>query len=120
MATAHNEHKGVGVHAGSATHLKQYENLKTLLKNSKSTAGSDLFNHLQEVFKKLILHYPDQALDKLEEVSYLLKHNGESLRPSDFLVMDEKRSYEELAVSQQEYIEKLILYYKVNASYLNT
>ena len=41
------------------TQVKQFENLKTLLKNAKSTSGTDLYMHLQEVFKKLILHYPD-------------------------------------------------------------
>jgi hypothetical protein len=45
-----------------------------LLKGAKSTTGADLFAHLQEVFKKLILHYPADALEKVEEVSYLLKH----------------------------------------------
>jgi len=47
----------------------------------------------------LILHYPDQALDKLEEVSYLLKHNsgGDAVKLSDFLVIDEKRNYDDLA-----------------------
>ncbi len=67
--------------------MKQYDNLKNLLKGAKSTSGQDLFVHLQETFKRLILHYPgDQALDKLEEVSYLLKHqmpNG--LKIEDFL-----------------------------------
>jgi len=111
MATVHNDHdpRGVGVHANAATYLKQYDNLKTLLKNSNSTAGNDLYNHLQEVFKKLILHYPDQAIDKLEEVSYLLKHkNDDSPKLSDFLVLDEHRSYEDLAASSQEYIDKVL------------
>lgn len=66
-----------------------------------------------------MLHYPDQALDKLEEVSYLLKHNGDGVKLSDFLVLDEKRGYEELATSHQEYIEKLIQYYKVSHPDLN-
>ena len=56
------------------THVKQYDNLKSLLKGAKSTTGNDLFAHLQETFKQLILHYPADALEKLEEVSYLLKN----------------------------------------------
>ena len=35
-----------------------------------------MFSHLQETFKRLILHYPEESLEKLEEVSYLLKHQG--------------------------------------------
>jgi hypothetical protein len=48
-----------GKHVTSSTQVKQFENLKTLLKNAKTTTGHDLYQHLQEVFKKLILHYPD-------------------------------------------------------------
>lgn len=53
---------------------EKFNGLKALLSGIKGSDGQDLFAHLQEVFKKLILHYPDQALEKLEEVSYLLKH----------------------------------------------
>ena len=59
MATADHHHKAHGSHSLGGTHVKQYDNLKTLLKNAKSTNGQDLYTHLQEVFKKLILHYPD-------------------------------------------------------------
>jgi hypothetical protein len=59
MATAEHHKAHHGSHALGGTHVKQYENLKTLLKNAKSTNGQDLYAHLQEVFKKLILHYPD-------------------------------------------------------------
>ena len=60
MATADNHHKAhiPGQNLGG-THVKQYDNLKTLLKNAKSTSGQDLFTHLQSVFKELIMHYPD-------------------------------------------------------------
>ena len=37
MATAHDGHKHGSGPAG--THVKQYDNLKTLLKNAKSTSG---------------------------------------------------------------------------------
>ena len=47
-------------------------------------------------------------------MSYLLKHkNDDSPKLSDFLVLDERRSYEDLAASSQEYIDKLMQYYKV-------
>ena len=94
--------------------MKQFENLKTLLKNAKSQQGQDLFAHLQDVFKKLIMHYPDQALDKLEEVSYLLKKEHEIISLEDFLVTEDSRNYSKVAESLHTYLDKLnIAYYKV-------
>lgn len=76
----------------------KFEGLKAMLKNIKSEGGKgkDLYAHLQEVFKHLILHYPDQALEKLEEVSYLLKHQG-NLKTEDFLKLSDIRNYRELS-----------------------
>jgi hypothetical protein len=88
--------------------VKQYDNLKNLLKGAKSTSGADLYAHLQETFKKLILHFPDQGLDKIEEVSYLLKHqmpNG--LKMEDFLKLEEIHNYQNVAQNLQAYIEKI-------------
>jgi hypothetical protein len=84
----------------------------TLLKNAKSTNGDDLFNHLNEVFNKLILHFPTQAYDKLEEVSYLLKHKAR-LNTGDFLVLEEISSYNTLAEILDSYLSKLIVHFKV-------
>jgi hypothetical protein len=78
--------------------------LKTLLKNAKSTSGSDLYQHMTEVFNKLILHYPSDALDKFEEVSYLVKHKNLNL--NEFLKIDDTRNYSELAASLKDWIEK--------------
>ena len=91
----------------SSIQVKQFENLKTLLKNVKSSQGQDLYQHIQEVFKQLVLHYPDQALEKLEEVSYLLKHQSASLNINDFLLLEENRSTKEHSDALQEYISKL-------------
>lgn len=42
----------------------------------------------------MILHYPDDALEKLEEVSYLLKHQGGGkVKLEDFLQLEEIRNY---------------------------
>lgn len=88
--------------------VKQFENLKTLLKGAKSTSGQDLFTHIQETFKKLILHYPEDALEKLEEVSYLLKHQGASgLKIEDFLQVEEIHNYSQVSQTLQAYIEKM-------------
>ncbi len=90
--------------------MKQYDNLKTLLKGAKSTNGNDLFSHLQETFKRLILHYPDQALEKIEEVSYLLKHSGQGgsgLKLEDYVLTEEIHNYTQVAQGLQGYIEKI-------------
>lgn len=84
--------------------MKNYDNLKTLLKNAKSTSGTDLYQHLTEVFNKLILHYPTDALAKFEEVSYLCKNK--SLNLDEFLKIDDTKNYHKLAQSLQDWIKK--------------
>lgn len=84
----------------------KFGELKTLLKNYKSSKGDDLYTHLQEVFKKLILHYPTQAFDKLEEVSYLLR-NAESHKIEDFLKVDDFRNYKDVCQEMDAFIEAM-------------
>lgn len=74
---------------------EKFDNLKTLLKNIKNAKGEDLYAHMQEVFKVLILHYPDNALEKLEEVSFLLK-NANAYDIEQFLKMSDIRSYKDV------------------------
>ena len=97
------------VHLAGGTHVKQYDNLKNLLKGAKSTSGADLFAHLQETFRQLILHYPgEQALEKLEEVSYLLKHQqADGIKITDFLQFEEINNHSQVAASLQAYIDKI-------------
>lgn len=45
----------------------------------------------------MILHYPNDALERLEEVSYLLK-NGQDLK--NFLKIEDLRTYKEIAVGE--------------------
>jgi 23S rRNA U2552 (ribose-2'-O)-methylase RlmE/FtsJ len=73
----------------------KFEEMKTVLKNIKSSKGKDLYTHLQEVFKNLILHYPDQSLEKLEEVSYLLK-NADTHSIEKFLKISDMRNYKDV------------------------
>lgn len=86
-----------------------------MLQGVKSSQGRDLYTHLQEVFKKLILHYPDRALEKLEEVSYLIKLHGQGLKMEDFLVTEDIRNYKEMTDALGRYIEKFETYFKVSA-----
>jgi len=92
--------------------VKQFENLKTLLKSNKSKQGGDLHGHLQEVFKRLIMHFPSQALDKLEEVSYLVKNN-DKLNIGDFLNVEEKGNFKEYSENVQDFIQKVQALFKV-------
>jgi hypothetical protein len=64
--------------------------------------GDSIQSHLSNTFQVMILHYPTNALEKLEEVSYLIRHGMEL---NDFLKIEEIRTYVELAVDEQLYIE---------------
>ena len=64
---------------------------------------TDLAEHVQNVMDVLIDSYPDEAIKRFEEVSYLLK-KGEDL--SKFLKVKDERNYSELAGCLSEYIEK--------------
>ena len=81
----------------------KFQELKTILKNLKSSKGKDLYTHLQDIMKHLILHYPTQAYEKLEEVSYLLK-NEDTHKMEDFLKLSDFRQYKEFCCDMESYI----------------
>ena len=58
------------------------------------------------MFKQLILHYPDQALEKLEEVSYLTKHSKD-LKMETFLKMSDVRNYKNISEEMKDYIKTM-------------
>lgn len=72
-----------------ASMQKDVESYKKALKNMKSNKGDDLYTHLIDVFGVLMRHYPDEALDKIEEVSYLCK-NKDSIKTEEFLKLKEE------------------------------
>lgn len=82
---------------------EKFDNLKTKLKDVKNAKGEDLYTHLQAVFKILILHYPDNAIEKLEEVSFLLK-NANKYDIEKFLKMSDIRSYKDVCAQMDDYI----------------
>lgn len=61
-----------------------------------------LDDFVNEVLKKLIMHFPDTAISKLEEVSYLLKHNK---RLEEFLRVEDNRNYKSAMKESLQYIE---------------
>ena len=84
----------------------KFDTLKEVLKGVKGSKGNDLHSHLQAVMKKLILHYPNNPLDKLEEVSYLIK-NEDTLNMEDFLKVEDFRSYKQVCGLMQDYITQM-------------
>ena len=82
---------------------EKFDGLKTILKNIKSAGGKNLYEHLQEVFQTLILHYPESALEKIEEVSFLIKH-GDKLKLEDYLRTSDMRNYAAVCEQMRDYI----------------
>jgi len=86
---------------------EKFKTLQSALKGLKDTqSGRDLYAHLQDVFKMLILHYPDQALHKLEEVSYLLKH-ADKFQLEQFLKLKDMRNYKDVCAQMDAYIKQM-------------
>lgn len=82
--------------------LKEYDDLKKILKSSD---GRELYSHLIECFNNLILYYPDDALDKFEEVSYLLKHEDKS-KLRQFLNLDNPKDFKTMTECKKNYVDK--------------
>lgn len=67
--------------------------------------GTDLYSHLLEVFNLLILHYPDDSLDKLEEVSHLIKFK-DSKNINEWLLIEEFWNFKEACKNKTDFITK--------------
>lgn len=87
-----------------AATMKNVDNLKQILKDAKGD-NTDLYSHLLEVFSLLILHYPDDALDKLEEVSYLTKYK-ESCNLKEWLLIEEMWNIKKQSANKAEFVAK--------------
>ena len=68
--------------------------MKTHLAQQKATDESqrNLYNHLSEVMSHMVTHCPAEALNKLEEISYLLK-NKDTIAIQNFLKLHETHIY---------------------------
>ena len=52
------------------------ERIRSQLREAKDIGGNvpqDLYSHLTEVFNRILLHHSDDAYDKFEEISRLVK-----------------------------------------------
>ena len=81
-----------------------FDDLQSQLEGIKSPSGETLVEHLNRVFKTLILHYPDQALARFEEVSTLIKQKKDL---NEFLKLEDIRTYKEVACDQTAYTGKV-------------
>jgi hypothetical protein len=70
--------------------LKDFDQLRTLLRNSKNEEGANLYNHLSQMITYIVMHCPDEGLKNFEEISYLIK-NKDKLCTKQFLNVDDVR-----------------------------
>ena len=75
-----------------------------------SNSKSNLYDHIVEVLNRLVASCPDKALERFEEVSYLIK-NKDTLALEEFVKVCESRDYcianEEVAKGTQAHIDKV-------------
>lgn len=64
---------------------------------------TSMLDHMQKVFSELILHYPSNSINKLEEVSYLVKRKEDL---SKWLRTEDNRNYSANAQANKDFIGK--------------
>lgn len=100
--------------------FKEFESLTVVLKSQKQgqNPNINLHKHINEVMNHIVLHCPTEALNKLEEISYLIKH-GDTLAIEDFLKVNDPKMYaapstEEMVTNTEPIIEKSQKFFKVS------
>ena len=68
-----------------------HQDLKAALSNHKR-GDKDLYTHVSEVMTHIVKHCPKDALNKVEEVSYLLK-NKDQINLDSFLKTNDVKGY---------------------------
>ena len=61
--------------------------IRAQLREAKEIGGNvpqDLYTHLTEVFNRILLHHPDDAYEKLEEISALVKQTDLKFKDPSF------------------------------------
>ena len=72
--------------------FKEFGTLKEHLSECKTKTGSDLYQHMSDIMGHIVVHCPDDALNKIEEISYLLK-NKNTLAIEEWLKVNEIHNY---------------------------
>ena len=75
------------------------------------TAGKvSLYEHIVKVIDRIVLSCPDQAIERFEEISYLIKHS-DSVKLEEFVKISDDRPYarhsDEIAEGTEASIESL-------------
>lgn len=90
------------------------------LRNQKCADNQslNLHKHLTDMMNHIVIHCPEDSLNKLEEISYLIKH-GDSLAIEDFLKVNESRLYahpstDDTTESTQSIIDDSKKFFKVS------
>ena len=71
--------------------IKQHDKLRIMLTNQKNESKQkSLYDHIIDVLDFIVVNYPNEALLKFEEVSYLLK-SGDTKKLHKFLSTEVQR-----------------------------
>ena len=81
-----------------------FSNLRSELENIRSYSGETLYKHLQKMFSHMILNSPDKALERFEEISWIIKQGKD---PSELLKCEDNRDYKELSKAQETYVKQI-------------
>ena len=76
----------------AADKFKEFGTLKEHLSGSKTAQGEDLYQHVSNIMGHIVVHCPEDALNKIEEISYLLK-NKSTLDIEQWLKVNEIHNY---------------------------
>jgi len=79
---------------GNTAVIQEQEKIKELLNRQyiNNDPTQNLYAHLTEVLNYLVVHYPNDALNKFEEVSYLYKHH-DRIAVQEFIKLEETKEY---------------------------
>ena len=81
-------------HPSNSQVIKEQAKIMDMLQEQHATKSGprNLFAHISEVLSHLVMFYPDEALQRLEEVSYILKHQDD-VALEEFLRVHDSRSH---------------------------
>ena len=57
--------------------FKEFAELKSHLSQCKNANGDSLYTHVSDILQHIVVHCPGDALNKFEEISYLIKNKKE-------------------------------------------
>ena len=71
--------------------IKARQNLQSVLR-AKTASKPSIYEHIVQVIDRIVASCPDQAIERFEEISYLIK-NADSLKLEDFVKCSVLRDY---------------------------